>query len=60
MKLQLADAAGIFMGKERKAISKQIAQTEDEISRRLDTLPTIVQAEGYPDVQAAAATQEGR
>ena len=56
LKQQLADATGIFKGKERKAISEQIARTEDEISRRLDALPAIVQAEGYPDVQAFTAT----
>ena len=56
MKQQLADATGIFKGKERKALSEQITQTEDEISRRLDTLPAIVQTEGYPDVQAFMAT----
>ena len=56
LKQQLADATGIFKGKERKALSEQITQTEDEISHRLDTLPAIVQAEGYPDVQAFMAT----
>ena len=56
LKQQLADAAGIFMGKERKAFSEQIAQTEAEISRRLDALPAVVQAEGYPDVQSFTAT----
>ena len=35
---------------------EQITQTEGEISRRLDALPAIVQAEGYPDVQAFTAT----
>ena len=56
LKQQLAGAAGIFKGKERKALSEQIEQTEDEISRRLDALPAIVQVEGYPDVQAFTAT----
>ena len=56
LKRQLADATGIFKGKERKALSEQITQTEDEISRRLDALPAIVQAEGYPDVQSFTAT----
>lgn len=55
LKHQFADATGIFKGKERKALSEQIAQTEDEISRRLDALPAIVQAEGYPDVQTFTA-----
>ena len=56
LKQQLAGVAGIFKGKERKTLSEQIAQTEGEISRRLDALPAIVQAEGYPDVQAFTAT----
>lgn len=56
LKQQLVGATGIFKGKERKALSEQIAQTENEISRRLDTLPAIVQAEGYPDVQSFTAT----
>ena len=56
LKQQFTDATGIFKGKERKALSEQITQTEDEISRRLDTLPAIVQVEGYPDVQAFTAT----
>lgn len=53
---QLVGAAGIFKVKERKIISEQIVQTEGEIPRRLDSLPAIVQAEGYPDVQAFTAT----
>ena len=49
---QLADTTGIFKGKERKALSEQITQTEEEIGHRLDTLPTIVHAEGYPAFMA--------
>ena len=56
LKQQLADATGIFKGKERKTLSDQITQTEEEISRRLDALPAIVQAEGYTDVQSFTAT----
>lgn len=56
LKQQLATATGIFRGKERKDIAGQIQRTEQEISHRLDVLPTIVQAEGYPDVQAFTAT----
>lgn len=55
LKQQLADTTGIFKGKERKALSEQITQTEEEIGHRLDILPSIVQAEGYPDVQAFMA-----
>ena len=43
-------------GKERKDIAGQIQRTEQEIGHRLDVLPAIVQAEGYPDVQTFTAT----
>lgn len=33
-----------------------IQQTEDEISEKLDKLPDILKADGYPDVQAFMAT----
>lgn len=56
LKQQLAAATGIFRGKERKGIAGQIQRTEQEIDHRLDALPTIVQAEGYPDVQTFTAT----
>lgn len=56
LKQQLATATGIFKTRERKAIAGQIQRTEQEISHRLDALPSIVQAEGYPDVQAFTAT----
>ena len=36
--------------------TEQIQQTEQEISHRMDALPSIVQAEGYPDVQTFTAT----
>lgn len=53
---QLAAATGIFKTRERKDIAGQIQQTEQEISHRMDALPSIVQAEGYPDVQTFTAT----
>lgn len=56
LKQQLAAATGIFKAKERKDIAGQIQRTEQEIGHRLDVLPSIVQAEGYPDVQAFTAT----
>ena len=56
LKTQLAETTGIFKGKERKALTEQIQQTEQEIDRRLDKLPDILREDGYPDVQAFMAT----
>ena len=56
LKQQLTDTKGIFKGKERKALTEQIQQTEAEISERLDKLPDILKEDGYPDVQAFMAT----
>lgn len=56
LKDQLSEAKGIFKGKERKALTEQIQQTEKEISERLDKLPDILREDGYPDVQAFMAT----
>ena len=56
LKEQLSEAKGIFKGKERKALTEQIQQTEQEISERLDQLPDILREDGYPDVQAFMAT----
>ena len=55
LKQQLAAATGIFKTRERKDIAGQIQRTEQEIGHRLDAVPSIVQAEGYPDVQAFTA-----
>ena len=52
LKAQLADTKGIFKGKERKALSEQIKQTEKKIAAKLDKLPDILKEDGYPDVQA--------
>jgi len=49
---QLAETTGLFKGKERKALTEKIKQTQDEIDRRMDRLPGILKDEGYPDVQA--------
>ena len=56
LKTQLADAKGLFKGKERKALSEQIQQTEKKIAAKLDKLPDILKEDGYPDVQAFMAT----
>lgn len=56
LKEQLSEAKGIFKGKERKALTERIQQTEKEISERLDKLPDILREDGYPDVQAFMAT----
>ena len=56
LQAQLADIKGIFKGKERKAVEAQIQKLEQEIRQRLDALPTILEEEGYPDVQAFTAT----
>lgn len=56
LKEQLSEATGIFKGKERKALTEQIQQTEKEISERLDKLPDILREDGYPDVQVFMAT----
>lgn len=56
LKQQLAAATGIFKTRERKDIAGQIQRTEQETGHRLDALPSIVQAEGYPDVQAFVKT----
>ena len=49
---QLAETTGLFKGKERKALQEKIAGVQQEIDRRMDRLPSILKAEGYPDVQA--------
>ncbi len=56
LKAQLADTKGIFKGKERKTITEQIQQTEKKISAKLDKLPDILKADGYPDVQVFMRT----
>lgn len=56
LKAQLADAKGLFKGKEWKALSEQIQQTEKKIAAKLDKLPDILKEDGYPDVQAFMRT----
>ena len=56
LKAQLADVKGIFKGKERKALEQEIQKLEQTIREELDALPTILEEDGYPDVQAFTAT----
>ena len=56
LKAQLTDTKGIFKGKERKALTEQIEQTEKKIAAKLDKLPDILKEDGYPDVQAFMRT----
>ncbi len=49
---QLAETTGLFKGKERKALQEKITGVKQEIDRRMDRLPGILKADGYPDVQA--------
>lgn len=56
LKQQLAEAKGVFKGRERKALTEQIQQTETKISAMLDALPDILKEDGYPDVRAFMTT----
>jgi len=56
LKEQLADVKGIFKGKERKALEQEIQKLEQTIREELDALPTVLEEDGYPDVQAFMAT----
>ena len=56
LKAQLADVKGIFKGKERKALEQEIQKLEQTIREELDALPTVLEEDGYPDVQAFTAT----
>ena len=56
LKQQLSDTTGLFKGKERKAITAQIEQTEKEISEKLDALPEILKDDGYPNASAFMKT----
>ena len=56
LRQQLAETTGIFKGKERKALEKQIQQIEAELDEKLDKLPDILTDDGYPDVQAFMKT----
>lgn len=52
LKQQLAEAKGLFKGKERKALETQIQQTEREITDKLGKIPDTLKSDSYPDVQA--------
>ena len=56
LKAQLAEAKGIFKGKERKSLTEQIEQTEKKISEKLEKLPYVLKKDGYPDVQVFMRT----
>lgn len=56
LRQQLAETTGIFKGKERTALEKQIEQAETELDEKLDKLPDILTDDGYPDVQAFMKT----
>ena len=56
LRQQLAETTGIFKGKERKALEKQIQQTEVELAEKLDKIPDILKDDGYPDVQVFMKT----
>ncbi|NLB78268.1 MAG: hypothetical protein GX796_05320 [Clostridiaceae bacterium] len=56
LKAQLVDVKGIFKGKERRALEQEIQKLEQTIREELDALPTILEEDGYPDVQAFTAT----
>ena len=56
LRQQLAETTGIFKGKDRKALEKQIQQTETELAEKLDKIPDILKDDGYPDVQAFMKT----
>lgn len=52
---QLAETAGIFKGKERKAIETEIETAEKKVSDLKDRISRMVQEHGYPDGQAFMA-----
>ena len=55
---QLAETTGLFKGKERKILQEKIAGLQQEIDRRMDKLPGILNEDGYPDVQAFKRTYD--
>lgn len=56
LKQQLAETKGLFKGKERKSLELKFKETEAEIANRLDKIPDILKADGYPDVQVFMRT----
>ncbi len=47
-----AEIKGLFKGKERKALDKEIADLQKAIQKKKDSISANVKAEGYPNVQA--------
>ena len=56
LRQQLAETTGIFKGKERGALEKQIQQTETELAEKLDKIRDILKDDGYHDVQVFMKT----
>ncbi len=56
LKQQLADTKGMFKGKERKALTTKIEETEESLKQQCDQFLEILKTEGYPDVQAFMRT----
>ena len=53
---KLPNVKGIFKGKELKVLEQEIQKPEQTIREEPDALPTILEEDGYPDVQAFTAT----
>lgn len=49
---QLADAKGIFKGKERKTLEEEIRRTEQQQTALEKSLPGLVKKAGYPNIQS--------
>ena len=47
-----SEIKGLFKGKERKALDKEIADLQKAIQKKKDSISANVKAEGYPDAQA--------
>ena len=47
-----AEIKGLFKGKERKALDKEITDLQKAIRKKKDSISANVKAEGYPDAQA--------
>ena len=52
LEAQRAETKGLFKGKERKALDKEIADLQKAIQKKKDSISAYVKAEGYPDAQA--------
>ena len=63
LRKQLAETTGIFKGKERKALEKQIQQTETELAEKPDKIPDILKqaqtALGGGQTELSAEAEKG-